>query len=272
MSIFSSKRLRLLVFFIIATGILYALFFERNFVSVKTFYLKSDTTEAKHLTVLQISDLHLQSISYPIRKVAQKAGQLSPDLILLTGDAIDKAENLYLVEDFLKLLDNNIPKAAILGNWEYWTRIDLDKLEDIYRQYNCRLLVNETTQFIIGEKTVAVTGVDDFVGGNADISLALQNFKQSDFHIILNHCPEYVSAIFARKEQDIKTDLILSGHTHGGQISLFGWTPYLPPGSDGYAHGWYESNGERMYVSRGVGTSLLPVRFGARAEIAVFYW
>lgn len=272
MSIFSRKRLGLLVFFIIVTGVLYALFFERNFICVKTFHLNPEATEAEHLKILQISDLHLQSISYPVKRIAGKVSHLSPDLILLTGDAIDKAENIYLVEDFLKLLNDSIPKAAILGNWEYWSRTDLRKLEEIYRQHNCRLLVNETMQFVFGKKTVSVTGIDDFVGGNADISLALRNFKQSDFHIILNHCPEYVSAIFARKEQDIKTDLILSGHTHGGQISLFGWTPYLPPGSGAYPHGWYESNGERMYVSKGVGTSLLPVRFGARAEIAMFYW
>lgn len=272
MGLFSSRGLKLLILSVLAISLLYTLFFERIFVSVKTFHLSSRTKEAKPLKILQISDLHLQSISYPVRSIAEKVSRLSPDLILLTGDAIDKADNIYLVEDFLKLLNDSIPKAAIPGNWEYWSRTDLKELENIYRHHNCQLLINETIQFIIGEKTVAVTGVDDFVGGNADISLALEDFKPSDLHIVLNHCPEYSAEIFTRKEQDIKIDLILSGHTHGGQVSLFGWTPYLPPGSGGYAHGWYGLNGERMYVSRGVGTSLLPLRFGARAEIAVFYW
>ena len=68
----------------------------------------------------------------------------------------------------------------------------------------------------------------------------------------------------------IKADFILSGHTHGGQINLFGYVPFLPKGSGKYLKGWYDEKSPGMYVSKGIGTSIIPARFFARAEIAIF--
>jgi hypothetical protein len=65
-------------------------------------------------------------------------------------------------------------------------------------------------------------------------------------------------------------DLMLSGHTHGGQVQIFGCAPRVPRGSGRYREGWYEDAGPVMYVSRGVGTSVLPVRLGARPEVSFF--
>lgn len=65
--------------------------------------------------------------------------------------------------------------------------------------------------------------------------------------------------------------MILSGHTHGGQIVLFGNVFFTPLGSGSYVKGWYENEHSRMFVSKGIGTSALPIRFGARAEATIFY-
>ena len=64
--------------------------------------------------------------------------------------------------------------------------------------------------------------------------------------------------------------LCLSGHTHGGQIALAGWAPFRPVGSGRFVAGFYDVPGCRLYVSRGVGTSVLPLRWGAAPEVAVF--
>jgi predicted MPP superfamily phosphohydrolase len=64
--------------------------------------------------------------------------------------------------------------------------------------------------------------------------------------------------------------LILSGHTHGGQVCLGGWAPVLPRGSGRYVAGWYTDGAIPLYVSRGLGTTMLPIRFGAVPEIAYF--
>jgi predicted MPP superfamily phosphohydrolase len=64
---------------------------------------------------------------------------------------------------------------------------------------------------------------------------------------------------------------MLSGHTHGGQVTVGGWAPLVPPGSGRYVRGWFRGDGAPpLYVSRGIGTSVLPIRFGATPELAVF--
>lgn len=159
---------------------------------------------------------------------------------------------------------------AILGNWEYWGKIDLAALNRIYADNNCKLLINQSVQYAIKHKTISITGVDDYLGGNADIETAIKGYQKSDHHIILNHCPQYSDRISALLSPEVNVDFILSGHTHGGQINIFGFIPFLPQGSGKYIKGWYNDNAHPLYVSKGIGTSMLPARFGARAEIAIF--
>lgn len=248
-----------------------AFWIEKFFIETNEYYLGTATRETDNLRLIQVSDLHLQKISYPIRQLAKKINSLRPDLVLFTGDAIDKASNLPLFNEFLGLIDTNIPKAAILGNWEYWGKVDLAALAEVYQTHNGTLLINQSTQYLLHSTTLSITGVDDLVGGKADISTALQQYKASDHHIILNHCPQYTEQIRALLSKEIPTACILSGHTHGGQINLFGYAPFLPPGSGKYVKGWYGSADPKLYVSKGIGTSVLPVRFGSRAEMAVFF-
>ncbi|QHT72070.1 metallophosphoesterase [Rhodocytophaga rosea] len=247
-----------------------ALWFERFFIEINEFFIGNTDKNQSQIQVVQVSDLHLNSINKPLRKLAQKINKVKPDMVLITGDAIDKSENISLLDDFLKLIDHHIQKVAILGNWEYWGNIDLNRLNDIYKGSNCDLLINETRQYNFRNKTISITGVDDFIGGNADFELAIAKYQQGDFHIVLNHCPQYSDTIGLKTPENIKIDLILSGHTHGGQINLFGIIPFLPQGSGKYVKGWYKNNLKNIYVSKGIGTSILPLRFGARAEIAIF--
>jgi predicted MPP superfamily phosphohydrolase len=242
--------------------------FEKFFIETNEFYIGNATKETTNIKVVQISDLHLQSINSQLTRLASKLNKLKPELILITGDAIDKAQNVSLLNDFLKLIDKQIKKVAILGNWEYWGNIDLNELNKVYSENNCTLLINQTTQYSFGNKSVSITGVDDFVGGNADYNDAIKDYEKSDYHIVLNHCPQYNDYISTQIDPHV--DFILSGHTHGGQINLFGYAPFLPPGSGKYVKGWYTQNNSKFYVSKGIGTSILPARFGARAEIAIF--
>jgi uncharacterized protein len=66
--------------------------------------------------------------------------------------------------------------------------------------------------------------------------------------------------------------VMLAGHTHGGQVALFGWAPLRPPGSGRYVQGWYRDAATSLYVSRGIGTSVVPARFCAAPEVAYFAW
>lgn len=253
----------------IAALILDSFWFELYCFEVKSFILNN--SNLKKIKALQISDLHLNTIRLRQRALIDKIGAINPDLLLLTGDVIDKSANLELLDNFLSQLDNNLEKVAILGNWEYWGEINLKDLQKIYTKNNCTLLINDSKNYRFENRTISITGMDDFVGGMPDISKALINYSKSNYHIVLNHCPEYTTQIAHRLETEIPVDLILSGHTHGGQINILGKVPFLPQGCGEYLSGWYKDNFKNLYVSKGFGTSILPIRLGARAEIAVFH-
>jgi predicted MPP superfamily phosphohydrolase len=257
---------------LVTTGVLFTESFwvEKFFIETNEFYLGSATKNTANLKVVQISDLHIQSLNYQLIHLAKRLNKLRPDLILFTGDAIDRAKNISLLNGFLKLIDKDIKKVAILGNWEYQAHIDFIELDKMYRDNNCDLLINQSMQYLFGNKTVSITGLDDYLHGSPDFDAAVETYKKSDYHIVLNHCPGYNDDIATQLKKDINVDFILSGHTHGGQINLFGFVAYLPKGSGRYLKGWYNNNDLKIYVSKGIGTRVIPARFGARAEIAIF--
>ena len=247
-----------------------AFWIEKFFIETNEFYLGDATKDTENIKLVQLSDLHLQSINYQLTHLTLELNKINPDLILITGDAIDKAKNISLLDDFLKLINKDIQKVAILGNWEYWGKVDLIELNKVYAENNCTLLINQTKQYSFKNKTISITGVDDYLGGNADFDNAIKEYKKSDYHIVLNHCPEYCDYISEQISKDVNVDFVLSGHTHGGQINIFGFVPFLPKGCGKYVKGWYNNNVPKLYVSKGIGTSVFPARFGARSEIAIF--
>jgi hypothetical protein len=225
---------------------------------------------------VQITDLHLHSVGALHRRVAAETARARPHFALLTGDSVDRPDALPALDAFLSLLDTRLPKFAILGNWEHWSGVDRAELASLYERHNTRLLVNETAV----HAGVALTGVDD-LAGTPDLRAALRGAPDAPLHLLLAHSPAFRDAVrgYARPAGPIPSDpvdvaaftMMLSGHTHGGQVAVGGWAPLLPPGSGRYARGWFrDSGGPPLYVSRGIGTSMLPVRLGARPELAIF--
>lgn len=253
-----------------ALGLADSVWAERFFIETNEFFLGSLEGGASNIRVVQLSDLHIQSVSHQLKQLAKRLNTLKPDLILITGDAVDTTEKIHILDGFLRLISLNIKKVAMLGNWEYWGQVNLAALKQVYSSNNCDLLINESKQYAFAKNTIAITGVDDYIGGHADITVTLEAYKQSDFHLVLNHCPEYSDVIYEVSVNKHPIDFILAGHTHGGQVNLFGYVPFTPQGSGNYLKGWYKDGAKKMYVSKGIGTSILPVRFMARAEIAVF--
>lgn len=218
------------------------------------------------IKVVQISDLHLDKLRAFHKSIARKINQKKPDLIFITGDSVDKTEKIDTLNQFLGLIDQSISKYAITGNWEYWGGVDLKRLREVYQQHNCRLLINQNHSISIRKRELSIIGIDDFVGGDADFPKAIKGIKPTDTNIVLSHCPEHRDVIGIQKG-DLNIDLILSGHTHGGQITFLGIVPFKPQGSGRYLKGWYEEAEPKMYISKGIGTSILPIRLGARAEV-----
>jgi predicted MPP superfamily phosphohydrolase len=264
------KFIKRFIFTSLAVALADAFWLEKFFIETNEFFLGNADKNNTDIKVVQISDLHIQSVNYQLKQLAKQLNELKPDLIFITGDAVDKAENIPVLNGFLNLIDSKIKKVSILGNWEYWGNVNLTDLKRTYSDNNGDLLINESRQYTFRNKTISITGVDDFVGGNADITLALKNLEKSDYHVILNHCPQYSDIISTHVAKTTPVDFILSGHTHGGQINLFGFVPFKPQGSGKYLKGWYKDDSKNLYVSKGIGTSVLPARFMARAEIGIF--
>jgi hypothetical protein len=229
-------------------------------------YFDISKSEKDKIKIIQISDLHFDQLKYFHKSIAKKINSIKPDLIFITGDSVDKTEKIKSLNLFLELIDSSIKKYAITGNWEYWGNVDLTELKSIYSKNNCELLINENRTISIKNRKISIIGIDDFVGGKANFTKAIKNLKKTETNIVLSHCPQHRD-IIARQKENLKIDLVLSGHTHGGQITFFGIAPFKPRGSGKYLKGWYKESEPKMYISKGIGTSILPIRFGARAEM-----
>jgi len=247
----------------------YALNVEPDWVEVTSHTVGTGQGKRSDPTVriVQISDLHLRRFADREVRLTQRIRELKPDTIVFTGDIIHRAENLELLESFLSALGPT-PRVAALGNWEYWAEVDLLRLRAIYEAVpNSSLLVNQKATLGMYGRDIEFVGLDDFTAGKPDARL-LRPQSAAAMRVVLQHSPGFFGAPTSTVESP--NQICLSGHTHGGQVTLLGLVLWTPRGSGDFLAGWYQTLNCRLYVSRGVGMSILPIRFGARPEVAVF--
>lgn len=248
----------------------YAVFVEPRWIEVTHHDLRPANpapAPAPALRIVQLSDLHLAGDGAHEAGIAARVAALRPDLVVLTGDAIDRADALPALGRFLASL-GPVPKLAVLGNWEHWGGVDREALRRVHASNGTLLLVDAWTTLRLGGRVLHVGGADDHTAGSPRLPAPPAGAEPATT-VLLQHSPgwfEGAEGLAAARA----AGLCLSGHTHGGQITFFGLRVWTPPGSGRFGHGWYATSGCRLYVSRGLGTSLVPVRFGSRPEIAVF--
>jgi predicted MPP superfamily phosphohydrolase len=256
-----------------------SLFFEKYFVETNEFDIGTASNSSATIRMLQISDLHLRKLTDHHKELAERVNGLHPDLLLFTGDTIESEKGLRHLDNLLQLFGPDVQKAAVMGNWEWTFENSEDELQHIYKKNNAKLIINSSKVFMMNGKRLMVTGVDDMMNGNADFANAVKYVGAEANHIVLSHSPKYRDNIESEikrinmtrpADQKLNIDYVFSGYSHGGQVNIMGFTPMLPPGVGRYVKGWFRDRSPMLYVSKGVGTSILPVRFGARAEIAVF--
>ena len=220
--------------------------------------------------VVQLSDLHLQRFGTTEKAVVARVLALQPDLVVLSGDAIDRADALPLLQSFLHAL-GQLTVVAVPGNWEHWSGVDIKALGAVLADRPAgHFLLNQRQSLVSKGRTVHVVGLDDFTAGHPDAQM-LFDAGSGDVRILVQHSPGFFDVgEVARRMEKQRFSLCLSGHTHGGQISFAGWAPFRPVGSGRFVAGFYGVPGCRLYVSKGLGTSVLPVRWGPKAEVAVF--
>ncbi len=217
------------------------------------------------LRLVHLSDLHYGPLVNPkhLERAVRAANDLRPDLIVLTGDYIsqDRAYAAPCAELVGKLRARH-GVYAVLGNHDHWT--DATLIADLFRVEGIRMLINEGARMDVDGEAFWLAGVDDTMVGLEDLSLAMAGARDGEFKLLLAHNPTIL-----RRAARADVDLVLSGHTHGGQVA---WRS--EKNSSGRARrrmlrGLGRRGNTQIYVNRGLGTVVLPIRYGCPPEISV---
>lgn len=212
--------------------------------------------------IAHLTDLHIHRFGHLEGQVIQALVDCKPDLVVMTGDMVESFRDLDAFVQFLEeLAPLGVESVATLGNWEHSTVGLIEKVQEIYDDYDVRLLINEGMRLASG---LEVAGTDDGSTGNADLGATLAGVSTEPGRIFLTHAP---GIFYAQQVYDMPFDLVLAGHTHGGQVRLGSWRPVT---SGHYVAGYYDTMLGRAYVSRGIGTTNLPVRLMCRPELPIF--
>lgn len=217
------------------------------------------------LKIAHLSDLHTYGIGQREQKMFAVLEQEKPDLIVVTGDSISDSSGFAGCLDVLKRLQAPMGVWIVVGNHENWAARDMKKdygsFKNYYESAGAKFLYNSNIKI---RDDLWLIGLDDAMTGTPEVDKAFAGVPDGVCKITLFHSPTTFDDVAG------KCDLAFAGHSHGGQVRLPFIKPlWLPAKCGAYDEGWFERDGSKMYVSRGLGTSLLPVRFNCRPEIAI---
>ena len=230
------------------------------------------------LRIAFASDLHLGPTTPPalLDHAFQLLRESEPDVLALGGDYVFLGATKRRVEE-LKARVESVPartKVAVLGNHDFWARPE--RLEDALAQAGVAVLVDESIRLPPPHDDVTILGLDDpltrrtvteLLTHEATVGAAVDNVRDVPLKIAACHSPDGFRSVRGKG-----IALYLCGHTHGGHLALPGYRPIFMPSRAGRRWPWgmHDVDGTRLFVSRGVGGSLVPVRTWAPPDVAVF--
>ena len=211
------------------------------------------------LKIAHLSDLHTRGLGLREERLLALLDAEQPDMIVVTGDSrAGYWGTNEMIREIFSRLKAPVGVYVVRGNhdhaWWFPKQAGFGEIQGLHYLSNAALPAREG---------VWVVGLDDASTGSPDLPTALKDVPAGVFKIGLFHSP------VSFEEAAGKVDVAFAGHTHGGQVRPPFIRPFwLPSGTGDYLEGWYEKNGSRLYVSRGIGTSILPIRFLCRPEVA----
>lgn len=263
------------LFFVLGICLFYSRYIATSGLSVKEYPIYSSFMDAYHgFKIVQISDIHYGSTIHKreLENMVKKINSLKPDIVVLTGDLLDERYEVTTeieeeISSILNGIEVSIGRYAITGNHDLyfsnWQKIieksrfiDLnDRYELIYKDQNPILLAGLSSSY--DEKVQVsdkLTPILDYLESEENHSI---------YTILLLHEPDFID------EFDYHNfDLILSGHTHGGQVSLPFLKPIvLPKYGKKYYEPFYQLENTKLYISSGIGTSTMNFRLFNRPSI-----
>ena len=228
--------------------------------------------KGQRLRILHMTDLHGNSEHCMNLDIWPAALQLDVDMAVITGDVIvNDIKELHPHLDGIRKLAQKMPVFFVDGNHE---KFFVQECQQLLEENGVNVLYNTTHDMEIGSTLLTVIGFRDYTYLKRrkfqDIAAVFQGFRPDQtrrFVIVLTHQPQ----LFPRLAE-FGVDLVLAGHTHGGQVRLPLFPVLYAPGQGilpQYGYGLYKLGGSRLFVSKGIGTTHFPIRFWNRPELAV---
>jgi predicted MPP superfamily phosphohydrolase len=217
------------------------------------------------LRIVHLSDLHYGPIVNPrhLERAIEAANDLKPDLIALTGDYISHDRSYAApCAELVGRLRARYGVFAVLGNHDHWT--DAALIADLFRAEGITVLLNEGMRIDLSGESFWLAGVNDTMVGLEDLPLALAGSGDDEMKLLLAHNP-----IILRRAARAGVDLVLSGHTHGGQVTLRPEKTRSGRPRRRLLRGLGRRGNTQIYVTRGLGTVVLPIRYGCPPEVSV---
>jgi predicted MPP superfamily phosphohydrolase len=226
--------------------------------------LKRLPKKLNNFRILHLSDIHhspFTSLEHITRAVVI-ANRLKPDIVVLTGDYVShETEYIAPAAEVLGKLKSEFGTFACLGNHDHWT--DADSVTRHLRREKINVLINEGFRFEARGVSFWLAGVDDHMVGKTDLPGALHGSFPDEMKLLLAHNP-----VILRQAARYDIDLILSGHTHGGQVKIREKEKRILPKPKLVA-GLHRRGNTQIYITRGIGTSVLPIRYQCPPEISL---
>jgi hypothetical protein len=214
------------------------------------------------LRAVHLTDTHFSTSIFSPGKVVAAVAGLNPELIFHTGDVVTYRRGLEEAARFLEALRDVAPVYLVPGNHDHWSGVGTAGLKKVLETRGIAVLANSASNY--GD--LAIAGVDDPYTGRANLERALRGAGDAEVRLLLAHSPQIIG------EASQKVELVLAGHTHGGQVRIPGagalWLP-LPREYWRFDYGLFRVDRAKMFVSRGLGTGYLPVRLNCPPEIVL---
>jgi uncharacterized protein len=239
---------------------------EANSLSLERVEITLDRLPSKldGFKIIHLSDTHHSPFTdlRHIARAVKVANRLRPDMFLLTGDYVSHdREYIAPVASELGKLKARYGTYACLGNHDHWT--DAELVTHLFRGEGISVLINEGLRVKAHGASFWLGGVDDYMVGKTDVAAATKGSYPDELKLLLAHNP-----IIFRQSVRRKIDLTLSGHTHGGQVKLRDDEKRLIRRRRLTA-GLHRRQESQIYITRGIGTVVLPVRYQCPPEISL---
>ncbi len=216
---------------------------------------------ARPLRVLHLTDVHIRDQGPWLDALCERIAACRCDLIALTGDVVTRGWTEAAASQFLQALPPaELGRFATMGNWEHWGGAPAERWRPFCAEHGVQLLQDQGVD--LGPLYLA--GTEDLLATRPDVDRALADLPADRQSLVLTHSP----GLFPRLARP-EVGLVLAGHSHGGQFRLPGvGALFVPRATHAYVAGWYREGESHLFVSRGLGWSIAPMRLWCPPELA----